>query len=99
MAKIEAARVKATIERPTKAGILNRPRSSIGSAVQRSLTKKATMRTAAADEQADDGGAAPAEVVAPHEREHEQEEADRERDEADPVDAGAPAGPSTWRSG
>ena len=87
MAKMEEASVNATTERPTKAGILNRPRSSMGSAVCSSLTKNATMRTADADEQPDDGRTAPAEVVAAHEREHEHEQAGRERDEADPVDA------------
>ena len=39
-----------------------------------------------AGQQADRRGAAPAEVVPPHQREHEQEQAHRERDEADPVD-------------
>ena len=39
--------MKAVVDSPTKAGILKRPRSSIGSLVYRSLTKKATMSTAA----------------------------------------------------
>ncbi len=79
--------MKATTEMPTKAGILNSPRSSIGSPVRCSLTKNATMRTTAATSRADDGGTAPAEVVAPHQREDQAEEAGGERDEADPVDA------------
>ena len=46
MAKMDAAKVKATTDMPTKAGILNRPRSSIGWAVSRSLTTKAAMSRA-----------------------------------------------------
>src|ERR1017187_2721246 len=48
MAKIEAEMATATIDTPTKACLLKRKRSSIGSCVRFSLTKKTIMSTTAA---------------------------------------------------
>ncbi len=43
MAKMEAAKVKATTDSPAKAGILKRPRSSIGSVRSKLVDEEQTM--------------------------------------------------------
>ncbi len=86
MAKIDAARQKATVESPTKAGILNRPRSSIGSAVKRSLMKKPTMRTAAPASRLTVVALPQPKSLPRTSANTKQEEAHREGDEAHPVD-------------
>ena len=99
MAKIDAARQKADRREPDEGGDLEQAEVQHRVGGKALVDEEAHHEDGRAGEQADGGGAAPAEVVATHQREHQEEEAHRERDEAHPVDLPASAGPPTWRSG
>ena len=62
---------------PVNDGMRNRPSGSIGSLTRRSIATKATSSAAGAGERGDDRRAAPADLVAAQQREHEQEQAGR----------------------
>ena len=77
---------KATIDTPTTAGFRKRSRSEHRVLGRHFVDEEDDHEHHRGDEQADDGRAGPAVVVAAHQGEDQNEEAERERDEPDPVD-------------